>query len=412
MKRIVILGAGTAGTLMANKLNKHLKGKGWEIVVVDRDDIHYYQPGFLFIPFGIYKPEDVVKKKSPFLSKGIVLKLGVVEQIDAENNQVLLGNGDRLSYDILIVATGTVPTPAETPGYLGERWYKQIFDFYTYEGAVALSHRLENFKGGKLVMTITELPYKCPIAPLEFVFLADAFFTKKGIRDKVEIYFTTPLSGAFTKPVATKMLSSLLEEKRINIVTDFYVEGVDESKNVIRSYDGREVEFDTLVVVPVNLGDEVIASSGLGDDMNYVIVDKETMQSTIKPNVFAIGDASNLPTSKAGSVAHFAGEVLLENILSYIEGHELVHRFDGHANCFIETGFGKATLIDFDYTHEPFPGKYPVAGIGPMSLLGVSRINHWGKLAFKTIYWEFLLKDRKLPVSSDFSLKGKRLENK
>lgn len=410
MKRIVILGAGTSGTIMANKLNKMLGGKGWEIVVIDRDGNHYYQPGFLFIPFGTYKPADVVKRKADFIQKGVDFRVGSIDRIDAEANEVYYAGGQKLSYDILVIATGTVPTPGETLGYLGERWYKSIFDFYTYEGAVALSRYFESFSGGRLVMTITELPYKCPIAPLEFVFLADAYFTQRGIRDKVEICFTTPLSGAFTKPVATKMLSSILAEKNINVVTDFYVEGVDEEKNVIRSYDGREVEFDCLVVVPVNLGDEVVAASGLGDDMNYVTVDKETMQSTVKPNVFAIGDAANLPTSKAGSVAHFAAEILAENIKEYVQGKIPSHRFDGHANCFIETGFGKATLIDFDYTHEPYAGKYPLASIGPMDLLGVTRINHWGKLAFKMIYWEFLLKDRKLPVASKFSMKGKEKE--
>lgn len=409
MKRFVILGAGTAGTMMANKMDKYLDKSEWEIVVLDRNNTHYYQPGFLFIPFGMYKAEDVVKKKSAYLPKRVNFIVADIGKIDADRNTIIYGDGKELVYDILIVATGTVPSPSETPGYLGDRWYKNIFDFYTFEGAVALSEHFETFKGGKLVVTITELPYKCPIAPLEFVFLADAFFTKKGIRDKVELFFTTPMSGAFTKPIATKMLGALLEEKRINVVTDFYVEGVDEAKNVIRSYDGREVEFDTLVVVPVNLGDELIASSGLGDDMNYVVVDKETLQSTIKPNVFAIGDAANLPTSKAGSVAHFASEVLFENLKAYIAGQPLAHKFDGHANCFIETGFGKATLIDFDYTHEPYPGEYPVAGIGPMTLLGVTRINHWGKLAFKPIYWEFLLKDRKMPVSNRFSMTGKRV---
>lgn len=408
MKKVVILGAGTAGTIMANKLAKMLDRKEWEIEVLDRNNIHYYQPGFLFIPFGIYSPKDVVKKKDAFIPRNVKFTVADILSIDAEENVVNLVGGEAIRYDILIVATGTVPTPSETPGLVGERWYKNIFDFYTFEGAVALHDYLKGFRGGKLVMTITELPYKCPIAPLEFVFLADAFFAKKGIRDKVEIIYTTPMSGAFTKPVATKMLSSVLEEKNITVVTDFYVEGVDEEKNIIRSYDGREVEFDGLVVVPVNLGEEFLATSGLVDDMNYVQVDKGTMQSVHKPNVFAIGDAANLPTSKAGSVAHFAADVLAENIVEYANGKVPSHQFDGHANCFIETGHGKGTLIDFDYTNEPLPGMYPLPGIGPMKLLGVTRLNHWGKLAFKLIYWEFLLKNRKLPVSSKFSLAGKK----
>lgn len=409
MKRALILGAGTAGTMMANKLVKRLDMHEWEVMVVDRNDVHYYQPGFLFIPFGTYSPKDVVKAKSSFISKKAKLKFGEITKVDANANTVEVG-GELVSYDILIVATGTIPTPSETPGLLGDRWYKNIFDFYTYEGAVALYEHLKEFKGGKLVMSITELPYKCPIAPLEFVFLADEFFKKKGIRDKVEITYTTPMSGAFTKPVATKLLSSLLEEKQIHVSTDFYVEGVEEDRNTLKSYDGREVDFDTLVVVPVNMGDRIWESTGLADDLNYVQVDKHTMQSVSKSNIFAIGDAANLPTSKAGSVAHFAAEVLLENVVGYAKGVIPSHKFDGHANCFIETGFGKATLIDFDYNTEPLPGVYPYPTIGPLKLLGNTTLNHWGKLAFKPIYWEFLMKDRKLPVSSSFSLAGKKLK--
>lgn len=411
MKRIVVLGAGTAGTIMANKLHKLLGGRGYEIVVVDRSANHYYQPGFLFIPFGMYQPADVVRPKADFLRRGVVFREATVGSIDTQANTLTLDGGETLPYDVLIVATGAVPTPSETPGYLGERWYKSIFDFYTFEGAVALHEHLRHFTGGRLVMTITELPFKCPVAPLEFVFLADAYFTQRGIRDRVEIVYTTPLSGAFTKPIATRMLSSLLAQKNISVVTDFYVEGVDEQQNLIRSYDGREVPFDTLVVVPVNLGDAAVANSNLADDMGYVRVDKETMQSTLRTNVFAIGDAANLPTSKAGSVAHFAADVLIQNVADYLAGCPLSRTFDGHANCFIETGFGRATLIDFDYTHEPYGGRYPLPGLGPMELLGLSRVNHWGKLAFKTIYWEFLLKDRKLPVSSQFSMAGKRATN-
>ncbi len=408
MKKIIIVGAGTAGTLMANKLRKALNVKDWNITIIDKSKTHYYQPGFLFIPFGTYTQEDVIKQKDQFIPKDVDLLYAEVDRIEGQNQKVWLADGKSLDYDYLVIATGTQIRPDETPGLSGENWYKNIFDFYTLEGAVALHKFFESWKGGTLVISITELPFKCPVAPLEFAFLADAFFTKKGIRDKVNIIYTTPLSGAFTKPKATTMLGNLLAEKNIKLVPDFYIERVDGEKNTLRSYDGKEITYDCLTVIPVNMGDELIARSGLGDDMNYVPTDKNTLRSIAYENIFVLGDATNIPASKAGSVAHFAGKTLIGNMLDAINGRPLSHSFDGHTNCYIETGFGKASLLDFNYETEPLPGTYPVPGIGPFTLLGNTKINHLGKLAFKTMYWEFLLKDRKLPVSDNMSMAGKK----
>jgi sulfide:quinone oxidoreductase len=407
MKKIVIVGAGTAGTMMANKLRKGLSKNEWEITIIDKNKTHYYQPGFLFIPFETYTQKDVVKQKDVFIPKGVNLIYAEVDRIDTAHNEVILIDGKVYNYDYLVIATGCKTSPEETPGLKEANWYKNIFDFYTIEGALALHEFFKNWQGGRLVMTITELPFKCPVAPLEFVFLADAYFTKRGIRDKVEIIFTTPMSGAFTKPKATAMLGSLLAEKNIKLIPDFYVESVDSENNIIHSYDGQAVAYDCLTIVPMNMGDDVIARSGLGDDLNFVPTDKYTLRSLANENVFVLGDASNIPASKAGSVAHFSGEVLIGNMLEVINGKPMTHSFDGHANCYIETGFGKASLIDFNYTTEPLPGVYPVPVIGPFSLLGNTWLNHLGKLAFKTMYWEFLLKDRKLPVSNNMSMAGK-----
>lgn len=411
MKNILILGAGTAGTMMANKLHKTLNNKEWQITIVDRDEQHYYQPGFLFIPFGIYQPDEVVKPKADFLPKGVEFIVSEIDKIKPERNEVGLSNGRFLHYDLLIIATGTIPVPEETLGLKGKLWYKDIFDFYTYEGSTRLAKKLENWKGGKMVINLAETIIKCPVAPLEFAFLADAYFTEKGMRDKVEISYVTPLSGAFTKPKATKMLSQLLEEKNIKVVPDFYLEKVDEDRKVLVSYDEQEVPFDLLVSIPVHKGDEVIERSNLGDedDLNFIPTDKETLKSKTLDNVFIIGDATNIPASKAGSVAHFEGEILLENILSYINGQPLEAKFDGHSNCFIETGYGKAALIDFNYTTEPLPGVYPWPVIGPMGLLKVTRANHYGKLMFKWVYWHMLLTGKKLPVSTNMSMAGKEL---
>jgi len=408
MKKIVILGAGTAGTMMANKLRRALDREDWGITIVDQHKTHYYQPGFLFIPFDIYKKEDVIKPRADFIPPGVELIFSTIERIEADTNKVYLEEGKVLNYDYLIIATGTQTYPEETPGLKEDLWYREIFDFYTIEGAVALQKFFRNWEGGELVVAITELPFKCPVAPLEFVFLADAYFTHKGMRERVNITLVTPMPGAFTKPIATRMLSELLNEKNIRVVPEFYIERVDNDQKKIISYDEQEVAFDVLTVVPVNMGSEMIGRSGLGDDMNFVPTDKETLQSEQYENIFVLGDAANLPTSKAGSVAHFAAEILFENLMSAIEGRPLMAKFDGHANCYIETGFGKGALIDFNYTTEPLPGTFPLPGLGPFGLLKNTKINHYGKMMFRWIYWHILLKGRELPVEPLMTMAGKK----
>ena len=411
MKRILILGGGTAGTMMSNKLRKVLERDEWEITIVDQFKTHYYQPGFLFIPFGIYNKEDVVKPKADFFPSGVNVIYAEIDQIIADENKVRLMDGKVLHYDYLIIATGTKTFPEETPGLKEKLWYKDIFDFYTVEGAVALQKYFKSWEGGNLVMAISELPYKCPVAPIEFVFLADTFFTEKGIRDKVNITYVTPMPGAFTKPIASKMLSELLKEKNINVVPDYYIERVDNENKKLVSYDEKEIPFDVLTIVPVNMGDEMIERSGLGDDMNFVPTDKETLRSQKYENIFVLGDASNIPTSKAGSVAHFAAEILFENLMNTIEGRPMMAKFDGHANCYIETGHGKGALIDFNYDTEPLPGTFPLPGIGPFGLLKNTKINHYGKVMFRWIYWHILLKGKELPVEPLMTMAGKKKIN-
>lgn len=408
MKNIIILGAGTAGTMMANHLHHQLKLPDWQITIVDEREEHHYQPGYLFLPFDIYSPEDIVKTIEEFIPKEVTLLKQKINRILPTGNKIQLQNGDELPYDILIVATGAKIAPEETEGMQGTEWQKSVFDFYTYEGSLALRNKLRDWEGGKLVIHITEMPIKCPVAPLEFSFLADSFFRHKHMRDKVEITYVTPLSGAFTKPKATEALEHLLQEKNIRIESDFAIERVDNEKKEIVDYGGRAVPFDILVTVPTNKGDKLIERSGMGDDLNYVPTHKATLQSKDYPNIFVLGDASNIPASKAGSVAHFEAEILTDNILRYIKEEPLLEEFDGHANCFIETGNGKALLIDFNYTHEPVEGNFPFAGIGPLRLLKESRMNHMGKLAFRWIYWNVLLKGTHIPfVSATMSESGR-----
>lgn len=408
MKRIIILGAGTAGTIMANHLNKKLSKDEWEITIIDEREQHYYQPGYLFLPFDIYEPEDIIKPIQEFIPKRVQLITEKIERIDAEENTVRLSKGNFLQYDILIIATGARIAPEEIQGMSGEEWHKSVFDFYTFEGALALRNKLREWQGGKLVVHITEMPIKCPVAPLEFSFLADSYFKHKNMRDKVEITYVTPLDGAFTKPKATSALNHLLLEKHINIESDFAIAEVDNENKKIIDYGGREIPFDLLVTVPTNKGDDLMERSGLGDDLNYVPTNKGSLQSIAHKNIFVIGDATNIPASKAGSVAHFEAEVLIENILRFIEGLPLKEDFDGHANCFIETGNNRALLIDFNYTHEPVEGEFPFSTFGPLKLLKESRVNHLGKLAFRWVYWHMLLKATPIPfVPAKMKLAGK-----
>ncbi|MCX6230739.1 MAG: FAD/NAD(P)-binding oxidoreductase [Bacteroidetes bacterium] len=411
MKKIVILGAGTAGTMMANKLRKALDIEEWSITIIDQFKTHYYQPGFLFIPFGIYQKQDVIKPKADFIPAGVEMVFETIDIVDADKNQVKLENGKVFNYDLLLIATGVQTRPEETPGLKDKLWYNKIFDFYTLEGALALQKFFKTWQGGKLVMAIAEMPFKCPVAPIEFVCLAEAFFTEHGMRDKVDISFVTPLPGAFTKPIATKMLSELLIEKNVKIIPDFYIERVDNDAQKLISYDEKEVDFDALVIVPVNMGADFLSKSGLAGDLNLVPVDKQTLQMENHKNIFVLGDASNIPASKAGSVAHFASEILMENIMEFIEGRELKAKFDGHANCYIETGYGKGALIDFNYTTEPLPGTFPLPGIGPFGLLKNTKINHYGKIMFRWIYWHILLKGKELPMKADMSLAGKKVQS-
>ena len=408
MKRLVILGAGTAGTMVANKLRRRLPLTEWQITVVDRDDTHLYQPGLLFVPFGRYEREDLVKRRRPLLRTGVQLLFGEIDLVEPELKVVRLEDGRVVGYDYLVIATGTSPRPDQTPGMLGPQWRESIFDFYTLDGAMALRKALREFPGGRLVVHIVDQPIKCPVAPLEFTFLAEAWFRRQEMRDRVELVYVTPLSGAFTKPIASAQLGGMLDERKIALETDFLVERIDADRKTLVSYDEREIGYDLLVTVPLNMGAEFIARSGLGDELNYIAVDKHTMQAKAYPDIFAIGDANDLPISKAGSTAHFSAEIFADNFCQYAEGLAMSGSFDGHANCFVESGDGKGLLIDFNYDTEPLPGEFPVPRIGPFALLRETARNHWGKLAFRWIYWHLLLPGRRIPLPNHLSMTGKR----
>ncbi len=407
MKKLLVLGAGTAGTMVVNRLCHQLNGSEWQATIVDQSETHYYQPGFLFIPFGMYSREDVIKPRRDFIPPGVELIMSRIEAIEPDHKRVKLANGRMLNYDILVIATGTDIRPEQTPGLKEHEWRRSIHEFYSLDGAIALAKHLRSWKGGRLVLNVVENPIKCPVAPLEFLMLADWFFSEQGIRDRVEIIYATPLPGAFTKPIAARYLGDILDRKGIKVEPEFLLEHVDPDAKKLASYDGREVEYDLLVTVPLNMGADVVAASGLGDELNYVPVDKHTFLSPKYDNIFVLGDAAAIPTSKAGSVAHFAVESFAENLCRYVDGLDMLSSFDGHANCFIESGFGKGLLIDFNYDVEPLPGHYPLPGVGPFSLLQETEMNHWGKMMFRWMYWNILLKGQEMPLPARMTMAGK-----
>jgi len=432
MKRIVILGGGTGGTLTANRLRRFYDEQAAEIVVVDHDNDHVYQPGLLFVPFGLTSMQRIARPRRQQFRPGVSFRQAGVDRVDVEADRVHLDDGTALGYDALVIATGARLLPEETEGLTGPGWQKSVFTFYTPEGAVALQRALERFTAGRLVVNVVDMPVKCPVAPLEFCFLADHFFRQRGVRDRVELTYVTPLDGAFTKPVCNRELSGLLADKGIELVTEFNTGTVDAGAagagaagagtagagtagaaasgapgGRLISYDERVVPFDLAVVIPLHGGAAYVGRSpGLGDELGFIPVDPATLQAKVKPNVFALGDATDAPTSKAGSVAHFEGDVLAGNVRRFLAGPEHLAGFDGHTNCFIETGAGKALLIDFNYDTEPLTGHYP-ARLG-LPLLRESRLNHLGKLAFQQFYWHGLLPGRDIPgISSAMPARGK-----
>ena len=320
-KRIVVLGGGTGGTMVANRLRRRFDLDEAEIHVVDRDDRHVYQPGLLFVPFGLAHVDAIVRPRGRQLREGVIFHEDEVAEAWIGRDEVLLADGTVLPYDALVVASGVRLQPEETDGLTAAGWNERVFTFYDTEGAEALRGALERFDRGRLVVNVVDMPIKCPVAPLEFAFLADWYLRERGVRDRVDLIYATPLDGAFTNPVASEELAGLLAEKEIEIVTEFNAGEVDGVGGTLGSYDGRRLDFDLLVTVPVHSGAAYVERSpGLGDALGFVPTDKHTLQTPVKPNVFALGDATDLPISKAGSVTHFEAEVLAENVARYFAG--------------------------------------------------------------------------------------------
>ena len=408
---VLVLGDGIGGIVTANLLLKKAKRKGitLNLKLVGKSATHTYQPGMLFLPFqkrGYRELSDIQKETVRFVDSDIEYVCETIRTIDTDHRTVTTDR-QTLSYDWLVLALGCRTLIDEVDG-LADHWGKTAHGFYTPDSSMHLAKALASFKGGDLVIDVAEIPIKCPVAPLEFACLADEYLAKRGLRDKTRITLVTPLNGAFTKPVCNKALTHILTEKNIQVVNNATLARVTE--NSILCPDGQAIGFDLLVVVPPHEGSDLIEDADLGDGLGFGRTDKRTLKSTVAERVFLVGDNAGILASKAGSVAHFQADAVVHNILREIAGKEAEPCADGHANCFIETGHGKAVLIDFNYEVQPVPGKFPLPFIGPMTLLKETRMNHLGKLAFKHIYWNILLPARPIPmVGSQMSTAGKKL---
>jgi len=409
VKHLIIVGGGTAGTIAANKVRSAIPASDLAISVIDTNDAHLYQPGLLFVPFGKTAPRRLVRSRQAQFGRGIDVIKAEVDHVDLDTTTVTLAGGDVIRGDYLILATGVTPRPDQTPGMMGGQWGVKTHTFYTLATAQRLAEALKHFRGGRVLVHVTDMPIKCPVAPLEFVLLMEAWLREHDIRTETSLTYVTPLDGAFTKPVASRLLGGMLDERGIALETDFMVSEVDNDACELVSYDGRRLGFDLLVTIPLNMGADYVARSGIGDDLNLVECDQATMAAIGHDNVWVLGDAGTLATSKAGSVAHFSIDAFAENFVDAWSGRPVTHAFDGHSNCFVETGDGEAMLLDFNYATQPYPGTFPLPVVGPMSLLKPTRVNHMGKLAFEWMYWNLLLPGRTIPIPSAMSMAGKQI---
>ena len=381
--RVVVLGGGVGGTLIANLLDKDL-GHDVHVTVVDPTGMHDYQPGYLYVALGEAKGHWLTREERTLLRGGVDLAIERAIRVHPDAGTVQMERGGELSYDYLVIATGARLVPDAIPGLV-----EGSFEFYSLPGAERLSQELDRFKGGRVKVGVAGIPYKCPPAPVEFTFLVEEYLRKRGLRDKSEVELLSPLNRAFTIESASTLIAPIMEERGIGLTTFFNVEAVDPSAGVVESLEGEKQEYDLLVLVPPHKGQQVVIDSGLGDPGGWVPTDKHTLNVEGQERIFALGDATNLPISKSGSTAHFEAPVIASRIASLIHGTAPKENYGGRVMCFLETGNGQATSLRFDYEHPPVPPQ-------------PNRAWHMAKWLFNRMYWETVPQGR-IPENAPFS---------
>ncbi len=383
MNRILILGGGVGGTLTANllvkRLRKEIKAGEVTVTVVDSTGQHVYQPGFMYVAFGGERAAKLARPERSLLDKRVELVVGSVASIDESSKTVELTDGLKLGYDYLVLATGSRIVPESIPHFIEEAHH-----FYTAEAAAKLRTALDAFTGGKIVVGIASMPYKCPPAPLEVTLLMETELRDRKLRDQSELHFCSPIARAFTIESVSEMVTPILEERGVELHTFFNVEAIDPDKKTVMSLEGEELPYDLLVLVPPHKGQQFLIDAEIAPAPGgWLPTDRNTLEVGGRQHMFAVGDATDLPLSKAGSTAHFEAPVVAERIAARVQGREPSKEgvYLGKVMCFFEIGDGKGTLLQFDYDHPPKPPK-------------PNRIWHLGKIVFNKTYWHTVPKGR------------------
>lgn len=392
MKRIVIVGAGTGGTVLANRLVRALPS-GWGVTVVEPTDVHLCQPGLLYLPLGARDEHRIVRARGATLRSGIEWVRAEVDAVDPDEKTLHLLGGGSIGWELLVIASGSRVRPDLMPGMIGEDWRQDVFDFYTLGGAQALREALATFREGRLVVAVPQSPIKCPVAPLELLFLTDELLRRRGDRNRVELVYATPHPGVFARSVASRTIAHLLDQRQIGLETGFACREIARDRREMIGSDGRRVGYDLLVSVPEHTGAAFVARSGVGDARAFVPVFEATLAARALPGVFAVGDATDLEAPKTGAVADVEAELLCENLVRIANGLEPLPTFDGHANGTVQLGGGESVTIDFDHDGEPLARQ-----CGWTSLLERSRVAPFGKQAFRWLYWNVVLPGRAMPL--------------
>lgn len=369
--KILVVGGGMGGTILANNLARRLKGEMGagkaRIEMLSASDKHAYLPGLLYVAVGRMAVDELYRDQKSLLEPGIAFSVDPVEQFMLDKNQVKTKSGRVVDYDLLAIATGSRMWPEGIPGLKENAEF-----FYTEESAVKMFNRLREFKGGKIVIAMG-VPHKCPMAPLEITFMLDDYFRERGIRDKVQLHYTYPIGRVHTLENVAKWAAPEMDKRGITYETLFNLKEVDGAKKLLKSEEGVETSYDMLVSIPAHKGMEVIESNKLGQN-GWIPTDRYSLRMEGRQNVFVLGDTTNIPISKAGSTAHFEAEVLGENIAAIVKQGSEVRRYDGKVFCFIQAGSEKATYAMFNYNQPPDP-RAP------------TRALHWFKLAYNKLYW-------------------------
>lgn len=368
--RILIVGGGMGGTIVANGLARRMPGElrsgEVTVTVLGTTPKHLYQPGLLYVPFGRAREQELTREERTILDRRIAFVIDPATHIDVDNNRVRTQSGRTFEYDYLVIATGSRLDPDQIPGLAGAH------QFYDLPGARKLRDALDEFKGGRIVVNINA-PHKCPVAPLEVTLMLDDYLRGKGLTDQFEITYTYPIGRLHALEPVAQWAVPEFERRGIKAVTFFNTKEVDPVNKTIASEESDLLSYDLLITVPPHRGAQVIEDSGLGKG-GWIPTNPKTLLRDGSKNVFVIGDTTNIPISKAGSTAHFEADTVIENLTMLIQEGRWSREYDGKVFCFIETGMSAGTYVWFNYVTPPRPTP-------PTQMV------HWFKLAYNRMYW-------------------------